>query len=70
MQGIFAKTDVVNKVSIPKVVSRLTMSYSMLTVTSYNSECCVSSGLDFEAAGDSVVCYFVSNYCSEGFKLL
>ena len=27
-----------------------------------NSECCVPSGLDFEAAGDSVVHYFVSNY--------
>ena len=34
----------------------------MLTVTSHSSECYVPSGLDFEAAGDSVVCYFVSNY--------
>ena len=31
----------------------------MLTVTSYHFECCVPSGLDFEAAGDSVVRYFV-----------
>ena len=30
----------------------------MLTVTSCHSECCVPSGLDFEAAGDSVVRYF------------
>ena len=34
----------------------------MLTVTSWRSECCVPSGLDFEAIGDSVVRYFVSNY--------
>ena len=46
-----------NEVSIPKVVSRLTIGYSMLTVTSYSSECCVPSGLDFEAARDSVVRY-------------
>ena len=31
----------------------------MLTVT---SECCVPSGHDFEAAGDSVVRYFVCDY--------
>ena len=34
----------------------------MLTVTLCHSECCVPSGLDFEAAGDSIVCYFVCNY--------
>ena len=27
----------------------------MLTITSCCSECCVPSGLDFEAAGDSIV---------------
>ena len=36
----------------------------MLTVTSCRWECCVPSGLDFEAAGDSVVCYFVSSRAS------
>ena len=35
-----------------------TVSYSMLTVTWCRSECCVPSGLDFEAAGGSVVCYY------------
>ena len=62
IQGTFAQTDVANEVSTPKVVSRLTASYSMLTITLYSSECYVLSGLDFEAAGDSVVHYFVSNY--------
>ena len=62
IQGMFTYTDVANEVRFPKVVSRLTTSYSMLTVTSYSSECCVPSGLDFEAAGDSVVHYFVPNY--------
>ena len=51
--------DVANEVSIPKVVSRLTASYSMLTVTSYTSECCVPSGLNFEAAGDYAVRYYL-----------
>ena len=57
--------DAANEVSIPKVVLRLTSSYmySMLTVTLYSSECCVLSGLDFEATGDSVLHYFVSNLC-------
>ena len=41
----------------------------MLTVTSYSSECCMPSGLDFEAAGDYVVCYFVSNYLLQGLKV-
>ena len=50
--------DVANEVSIPKIVSRLTASYSILTITSYSFECCVPSGLDLEAADDSVVCYF------------
>ena len=53
-------------VSTPKVVSRLTASYSMLTITSYSLECCVLSGLDFEATGDYVVRYFVSNYLLRG----
>ena len=35
-----------------------TVSYSMLTVTWCHSECCVLSGLDFEAAAGSVVCYY------------
>ena len=35
-----------------------TASYTMLTVTLCRSECCVPSGLDFEAAGESVVRLF------------
>ena len=31
----------------------------MLTVRWCCSECCVPSGLDFEAAGGSVVCYLL-----------
>ena len=62
--------NVANEVSIPKVVSRLTASYSMLTVTLYSSECCVPSGLDFEAAGDSVVRYFVFNYLLQGLQVV
>ena len=27
------------------------------------------SGLDFEAAGDYIVCYFVSNYLLQGLKV-
>ena len=42
----------------------------MLTVTSYSSECCVLSGIDFEAAGDSVVRYFVSNYLLQGLQVV
>ena len=38
----------------------------MLTVTSYSSDCCVPSRLDFEAAGDYVVRYFVYNYLLSG----
>ena len=45
-----------------------TVSYTMLTVTWCRSECCVPSGLDFEAAGDSVVHYFVSNYLLRGLR--
>ena len=45
------------------------MSYTILTITSCRSECCVSSGLDFEAAGDSVVRYFVSNYLLRGLRV-
>ena len=41
----------------------------MLTVTSYGSECCVPSGLDFEAAGVYVVRYFVSNYLLQGLEI-
>ena len=61
--------DVANEVSIPKIVSRLAASYSMLTVTSYSSECCMPSGLDFEAADDYVVHYFVSNYLLRGLQV-
>ena len=42
----------------------------MLTVTSYSSEHCVPSGLDFEAAGDSVVGYFVLNYLIRGLQVV
>ena len=41
----------------------------MLTVTSYSSECCAPSGLDLEAAGDSVVGYFVLNYLIRGLQV-
>ena len=41
----------------------------MLTITSCRSKCCVPSGLDFEAAGDSVVRYFVSNYLLRGLRV-
>ena len=62
----------------PKLIQGIfaysTASYTMLTVTLCRSECCVQSGLDFEATGDSVVSYFVSNYGSkqgfEGFESL
>ena len=37
----------------------------MFTVTLSHLECCVPSGLNFEAAGDSVVCY-LSNYLLQG----
>ena len=46
--------DVANEVSIPKVVSRLTVSYSKLTITSYSSEYCVASGLDL-VTGDYIL---------------
>ena len=38
----------------------------MLTVNSCRSECCVPSGLDVEAAGGSIVHYFVCNYLLRG----
>ena len=41
----------------------------MLTVTLCRSECCVPSGLDFEAARDSVVRYFVCNYLLRGLRV-
>ena len=41
----------------------------MLTITSCRSECCVPSGHDFEAAGDSVVRYFVCNYLLRGLRV-
>ena len=56
-----------NKIS--KVVSRQTASYSLFTATSYSSECCVPPGLDFEAADDYVVRYFVSNYLLRGLQV-
>jgi len=39
------------------LMDEATMSYTMLTVTWCHSECCVPSGLNFEAAGGSVVRY-------------
>ena len=41
----------------------------MLTVTSYGSEYCVPSGLDFKAVGDYVVRYFVSNHLLLGLQV-
>ena len=46
-----------------------TTSYTMFTVTLCCSECCVPSGLDFEAAGDSVLLDFVSNYLLRGLRV-
>ena len=45
------------------------MSYTILTVTLCRSECCVPKGLNFEAAGDSIVRYFVSNYLLRGLRV-
>ena len=67
---LYVILHVANEVSIPKVVSRLTVSYSMLTVTSYSSECCVPSGINFKAPGDSIVRYFVSNYLLRGLRVV
>ena len=53
-QGIFALIHVANAVH--------TLSYTMFMVTWCSSECCVSSGLDLEAAGGSVARYCFSNY--------
>ena len=39
---------------------------TMLTVTWCHSECCVPSGLDFQAAGGSIVRYCLSNYLLRG----
>ena len=33
------------------------------------SECCVPSGLNFEAAGDSIAHYFVCNYLLRGLRV-
>ena len=41
----------------------------MLTVILCCSECYVPSGLDFEAAGDSFVRYFVCNYLLRGLRV-
>ena len=41
----------------------------MLTVISCHSECYVLSRLDFEGAGDSVVCYFVASYLLRGLQV-
>ena len=46
-----------------------TASYTMFTVTSCRSECCVPSGLNFDAPGDSVVRYFVSKYLLQGLQI-
>ena len=50
LQRIFAMTNIANAVC--------TVSYTMLMVTWCRSECCVPSGLYFEAVGGSVVHYF------------
>ena len=47
-----------------------TASYTMLMVTWCHSGCCVPSGLDFEAAGGSIVCYCLSNYLLQGHESL
>ena len=39
-----------------------TTSYTMLMVTWYRSECCVSSGLNFKVAGCSVVHHYLSKH--------
>ena len=39
-----------------------TTNYAILRVNWCHSECCVLSGLDFEAAGGSFACYCLSNY--------
>ena len=44
-------------------------SYTMLTATWCCSECCVPSGLNFEAAGVSVVHYCLSNYLLRGHRV-
>ena len=41
----------------------------MFTVALCRAEGCVPSGLAFEAAGDSVVHYFVSNYLLRGLRV-
>ena len=41
----------------------------MLTVTWCRSECYVQSGLDFKAAGGSVVRYCLSNYLLQGHRV-
>ena len=61
IQSNFAWKDVDNVVS--------TVSYTMFTVTSCRLECCVPSGLDFEAAGDSIVRHFVCNYLLRGLQV-
>ena len=73
--------DIANEVSTVRLTAsytmanevstmRLTASYTMLTVTSCHSECYVPSGLDFEAAGDSGVRYFVSNYLLQELRVV
>ena len=66
---MFASTNMA-EVSIHKLVSRLTASYSILTVTLFSSECCVPSGLHFETTSGSVVRYFVSNYLLRGLRVI
>ena len=44
-------------------------SYSMLTVTWWRSDCCVPSGLNFEAAGGFIVHYCLSNYLLRGHQV-
>ena len=51
LQGSFAWTDIANAV--------YTVSYTLLMVTWCRSECCVLSGIGFEAAGGSFVVFMV-----------
>ena len=47
-----------------------TTSYTMLTVTRCHSECCVLSGLDFEATSGSIVSYCLSDYLDNCLRAL
>ena len=64
LQGSFVLMDV--------AYVACTVSYTRLSVTWVTwcrSECCLPSGLDFGAAGGSVVCYCLSNYLLWGHRV-